>query len=155
MIRCSTSHDPVKEDQIGHWLLHAGVVAVPSYGVCSTRNVDMVGSLGADRVMDYAQEDFTRTDRRYDLMLDVAGSRVVVGVPARPQPAGDPRPRGSTKGNRLMGPLGHIVRVRVASLRASQKVTPVVERSYALSEAADAFRYLGEGHAQGKLVIIV
>jgi NADPH:quinone reductase-like Zn-dependent oxidoreductase len=78
-----------------------------------------------------------------------------------------------------MGPLGHIVRVRVASLRASQKVTffisksnkkdllvmqelleagtvtPVVERSYALSEAADAFRYLGEGHAQGKLVIIV
>jgi NADPH:quinone reductase-like Zn-dependent oxidoreductase len=78
-----------------------------------------------------------------------------------------------------MGPLGHIVRVRVASLRASQKVTsfisklnkedllvmqelleagtvtPVVERSYALSKAADAFRYLGEGHAQGKLVIIV
>jgi NADPH:quinone reductase-like Zn-dependent oxidoreductase len=65
----------VKEDRIGHRLLHAGVVAVPSYGVCSTRNVDMVGSLGADRVIDYAQEDFTRTDRRYDLMLDVAGSR--------------------------------------------------------------------------------
>jgi NADPH:quinone reductase-like Zn-dependent oxidoreductase len=86
---------------------------------------------------------------------------------------------GAPKGNALLGPLGHIVRVRLASLRASQKVvffisklnrhdlvalqelleagtvTPVVERTYPLSQAADAFRYLGEGHAQGKLVITV
>jgi NADPH:quinone reductase-like Zn-dependent oxidoreductase len=124
-------------------------------GVCSTRNVDMVGSLGADRVIDYAQEDFTRTDRRYDLMLDVAGSRSWSACRRVLNPQATLVLVGAPKGNRLMGPLGHIVRVRVASLRVSQKVTPVVERSYALSEAADAFRYLGEGHAQGKLVIIV
>jgi NADPH:quinone reductase-like Zn-dependent oxidoreductase len=145
--------------------------------VCSTRNVDMVASLGADRVIDYTREDFTRTDRRYDLLLDVAGSRswpecrrvltqratlVLVGAP---------------KGNALLGPLGHILKVRLASLPASQKMTffiskadrqdlealaelleagrvsPVVERTYPLSEAADAFRYLGEGHARGKLAI--
>jgi NADPH:quinone reductase-like Zn-dependent oxidoreductase len=148
-------------------------------GVCSTRNVDLVGSLGADQVVDYTKEDFTRTDRRYDLLLDVAGSRswaacrrilhrratlVMVGAP---------------KGNRVLGPLGHIAKVRLASLRASQKVlffiskrnnedlltlqglleagtvTPVVERTYALSETADALRHLGEGHARGKLVIVV
>ena len=146
--------------------------------VCSTRNVDMVASLGADRVIDYTREDFTRTDRRYDLLLDVAGSRswpecrrvltqratlVLVGAP-----------KGS---NALLGPLGHILKVRLASLPASQKMTffiskadrqdlealaelleagrvsPVVERTYPLSEAADAFRYLGEGHARGKLAI--
>ena len=145
--------------------------------VCSTRNVDMVASLGADRVIDYTREDFTRTDRRYDLLLDVAGSRswpecrrvltqratlVLVGAP---------------KGNALLGPLGHILKVRLASLPASQKMTffiskadrqdlealaelleagrvsPVVERTYPLIEAADAFRYLGEGHARGKLAI--
>ena len=84
---------------------------------------------------------------------------------------------GAPKGNRLLGPLDHIAKVRLASVRASQKVrffiskartedlvvlqgllaagtvTPVVERCYALGEAADAFRYLGEGHAQGKLVV--
>jgi NADPH:quinone reductase-like Zn-dependent oxidoreductase len=86
---------------------------------------------------------------------------------------------GAPKGNRVLGPLSHIGRIRLASLRASQKVlffvskrsnedllvlrglleagtvTPVVERTYALSETADALRYLGEGHARGKLVIVV
>jgi NADPH:quinone reductase-like Zn-dependent oxidoreductase len=65
----------VKEDRIGHRLLHAGVVAVPSNGVCSTRNVTWSVRSAPTGVTDYAQEDFTRTDRRYDLMLDVAGSR--------------------------------------------------------------------------------
>ncbi|TML20418.1 MAG: zinc-binding dehydrogenase, partial [Actinobacteria bacterium] len=86
---------------------------------------------------------------------------------------------GAPKGNRLMGPLSHIVKVRLAAVRGSQKavffiakfnkadmlalrdlleagkVTPVIDRSYELSEIADAFRYLGEGHAQGKIVITV
>jgi NADPH:quinone reductase-like Zn-dependent oxidoreductase len=148
-------------------------------GVCSTKNVDLVRSLGADRVIDYTQEDFTRDGQRYDLLLDVAGSRpwsacrrvlhrqatmVIVGGPKR---------------NRLLGPLSHVLKVRLASLPASQRVRffiaslnredlvamrqlleagtvrPVVERSYPLSEAADALRYLGAGHAQGKLVITV
>jgi NADPH:quinone reductase-like Zn-dependent oxidoreductase len=148
-------------------------------GVCSTRNVGMVGSLGADQVIDYTQEDFTRSDRRYDLMLDVAGSRSWSECRRVLNPQATLVLVGAPKGNRLIGPLSHIVKVRMASLRASQKatffiaklnkedlvvlqelleggkVTPVVERSYALSEAADALRYLGEGHAQGKIVITV
>jgi NADPH:quinone reductase-like Zn-dependent oxidoreductase len=147
--------------------------------VCSTRNVDLVRSLGADHVIDYTKEDFTRGDRRYDLLFDVAGSRswsqcrrvlaprailVIVGAP---------------KGSPLLGPLRHIAAVRVASLRSSQravffiakvdkadllvlhelleagKVTPVIDRQYELSELADAFRYLEEGHARGKIVVTV
>jgi NADPH:quinone reductase-like Zn-dependent oxidoreductase len=148
-------------------------------GVCSTRNVDLVRSIGADHVIDYTHEDFTRSNQRYDLMLDIAGSRswseckrvlnphailVVVGAP---------------KGNRLIGPLSHIINLRLAALRSSQKVvfflakmnkadmvvlrelleagkvTPVLDGRYELSEVGDAFRYLGEGHAQGKIVITV
>jgi NADPH:quinone reductase-like Zn-dependent oxidoreductase len=147
--------------------------------VCSTRNVDRARSLGADLVVDYTQADFTRSDRRYDLLLDVAGSRSWSACRRVLTPKGILVLVGAPKGNRLLGPLGHIVQVRLASLRASQKVaffiskarnedltvlrelleagtvTPVVERTYALTEAADAFRYLGEGHAQGKLVVTV
>jgi NADPH:quinone reductase-like Zn-dependent oxidoreductase len=146
-------------------------------GVCSTRNVDLAGSLGADQVIDYTREDFTRTDRRYDLLLDVAGSRPWSACRRVLNPRATLVLVGAPKGNPLLGPLGHIVRVRLAALRASQKVTffiskvdnqdlvalrelleagtvtPVVACSYPLSRAADAFRHLGEGHAQGKLVI--
>jgi NADPH:quinone reductase-like Zn-dependent oxidoreductase len=148
-------------------------------GVCSTRNVEMVGSLGADRVVDYTREDFTRTDRRYDLLLDVAGSRPWSACRRVLTQRGILVLVGAPKGSRLLGPVDHILKVRLASLRASQKVvffiskalqrdlealrellaagkvTPVVERSYPLPDAAEAFRYLGEGHAQGKLVITV
>ena len=148
-------------------------------GVCSTRNVDLVRSLGADQVVDYTQEDFTRADRRYDLLLDVAGSRSWAACRRVLHPRATLVMVGAPKGNRVLGPLGHIGKVRLASLRASQKVlffiskrsnedlltlrglleagtvTPVVERTYALSESADALRYLGEGHARGKLVIVV
>ena len=147
--------------------------------VCSTGNVEQARSLGADQVIDYTREDFTRSDRRYDLLLDVAGGKswsqlrrvltqdatvVIVGAQKR----------------RLVGPIGHIVRLRVASLlRGSQKavffiaktnradmeilrelletrkVKPVVDRTYELAETADAFRYLGEGHARGKVIVTV
>ena len=159
--------------QIAKWL-GAEVTAV-----CSTRNVELVRSLGADHVIDYSSEDFTRGDRRYDLILDVAGSRswsacrrvlkkkatlVIVGAP---------------KGNRVLGPMSHMLRLRLASvgsrrkvlffvakiqkedlsvlaeLLATGKVTPVIDRSYPLSDIADAMRYLGEGHARGKIVITV
>jgi NADPH:quinone reductase-like Zn-dependent oxidoreductase len=144
--------------------------------VCSTRNIEQARSLGADHVIDYTAEDFTRSGRRYDAILDVAGSKswsqcrrvlnpnatlVMVGGPHGP----------------LLGPLGHIAKVRLAAMRGSQKavffmakfngpdldalrellesgkVKPVVEKRYELSEVADALRYMGEGHAQGKLVI--
>lgn len=148
-------------------------------GVCSTRNVDLARSLGADHVIDYTHEDFTRSDRRYDLMLDVAGSRSWSACRRVLNPQATLVIVGAPKGNRLLGPLGHIVRVRLAALRSSQKVvffvakidkadmvvlrelleagkvTPVIDRRYELSEIADALRYLGEGHAQGKVVLTV
>jgi len=148
-------------------------------GVCSTRNVALATSLGADRVIDYTREDFTQGDRRYDLLFDIAGSRPWAACRRVLHPRATLVLVGAPKGNRLLGPLDHIGRIRLASLRASQKVvffiskrrnedlvalqglletgtvTPVVERTYPLSETAHAFRYLGEGHAQGKLVVTV
>ncbi|MDH4341130.1 MAG: NAD(P)-dependent alcohol dehydrogenase [Thermoleophilia bacterium] len=148
-------------------------------GVCSSRNVDIVRSLGADHVIDYTHEDFTRSDRRYDLMLDVAGSRSWSECKRVLDPQATLIMVGAPKGNRLLGPLSHIVKVRLASVRSSRKVVffianfnkadmvvlqelleagkvkPVIDKRYELSEIADAFRYLGEGHAQGKIVITV
>jgi NADPH:quinone reductase-like Zn-dependent oxidoreductase len=148
-------------------------------GVCSTRNVDLVRSIGADHVIDYTREDFTRSDRRYDLMLDVAGSRSWSECRRVLNPQATLVIVGAPKGNRLIGPLSHIVKVRLAALRSSQKVVffiakfnkpdmvvlgelleagkvrPVIDRRYELSDTADAFRYMGEGHAQGKIVITV
>ena len=148
-------------------------------GVCSTRNVDLVRSLGADHVIDYTHEDFTRSDQRYDLMLDVAGSRSWSACRRVLDPQATLVIVGAPKGNRLLGPLSHMVKVRLATLRSSQKVvffiakfnkadmevlrelleagkvTPVIDKRYELSEIADALRYLGEGHAQGKIVLTV
>jgi NADPH:quinone reductase-like Zn-dependent oxidoreductase len=148
-------------------------------GVCSTRNVEMVRSLGADHVVDYTREDFTRADERYDLMLDVAGSRSWSECKRILNPRATLVVVGAPKGNRLLGPLSHVVKVRLAALRSSQKVVffiakfnkpdmgilqeflesgkvkPVIDRRYELSEIADAFRYLGEGHCRAKVVITV
>jgi NADPH:quinone reductase-like Zn-dependent oxidoreductase len=149
-------------------------------GVCSTGNVELVRSLGADHVVDYTCEDFTRGANRYDLLLDVAGSRSWSECRRVLKPHAKVVIVGAPKGNRVFGPLGHIVRLRVASLlRGSQKavffiaktnradmavlrelleagkIKPVVDRSYPLADTADAFRYLGEGHARGKVVVTV
>ena len=149
-------------------------------GVCSTANVELVRSLGADHVVDYTAEDFTRSDRRYDLVLDVAGSRSWSELRRVLKPQAQVVIIGAPKGSRLLGPLGHIVKLRLASLlRGSQKaafmiaktnradmeilreliesgkIKPVVDRSYPLAETAEAFRYLGAGHARGKIVVTV
>ncbi len=147
--------------------------------VCSTRNVELVRSLGADNVIDYTRQDFTRSDQRYDLMLDVAGSRSWSDCRRILNPQATLVIVGAPKGNPLIGPLSHIVKIRLAALLSSQKVvffvanmnkadmevlrelleagrvTPVIDRRYELSEIADALRYMGEGHAQGKIVITV
>ena len=144
--------------------------------VCSTRNVEQARSLGADHVIDYAREDFTRGGRRYDVILDVAGGKSWSKYKRVLNPHATLVIVGGPKGA-LMGPLGHIVKVRLAALRGSQKavffvakwnkpdmdvlrellesgqVRPVVEKRYELSEVADALEYMGEGHVQGKLVI--
>jgi NADPH:quinone reductase-like Zn-dependent oxidoreductase len=148
-------------------------------GVCSTDKVELVRSLGADRVVDYTQEDFSRETTRYDLILDIAGSRSWSDYKRVLEPDGALVLVGGSKKNRLLGPLGHVVRIRLASVPGSRRtsffiakitrpdldllrelieageVTPVVERTYDLSRAADAFRHLGEGHAYGKIVVRV
>jgi len=146
--------------------------------VCSTRNVEQARSLGADHVVDYSREDFTRGGRRYDLVLDIAGSqpwrklRRVLGPQARVVVVGGPN-------GRVVGPLGHIANVKLGALGKSRtaaffvaklkradldvlrelieagKVKPVVEERFELAELPAAMRQMGEGHAQGKLVITV
>jgi NADPH:quinone reductase-like Zn-dependent oxidoreductase len=91
-------------------------------GVCSPRNVELVASLGADQVIDYTRQDFTRTGRRYDLLLDVAGSRPWSACRRVLDPGATLVLVGAPKGSRLLGPLGHIVGIRLASLRTSQTV---------------------------------
>jgi NADPH:quinone reductase-like Zn-dependent oxidoreductase len=148
-------------------------------GVCSTRNVDLVRSLGADHVVDYTKEDFTRSDRRYDLMLDVAGSRPWSECKRVLTPEATLVAVGGPKSNRLLGPIGHVVGLRIGGLLNRRKVvffiarfnkpdmevlrelletgkvTPVIDRQYGLSEIADGFEYLGEGHCRSKVVITV
>ncbi|MDP1719839.1 MAG: NAD(P)-dependent alcohol dehydrogenase [Candidatus Nanopelagicaceae bacterium] len=145
--------------------------------VCSTRNVELVRSLGADHVIDYTREDYTRSDRRYDLILDLAGSKSWSESRRILNPQATLVIVGAPKGNALLGPLGHIVKVRLAALRSSQKVVffmakinqadmmvlrellesgkvkSVIDRNYLSNQMSDAFRYLGEGHAQGKIVL--
>jgi NADPH:quinone reductase-like Zn-dependent oxidoreductase len=148
-------------------------------GVCSTRNVDLVQSLGADHVIDYTREDFTRSARRYDLLLDVAGGRSWSEYKRVLNPQAILVIVGGPKGSRLLGPLSHIIKVRLAAMRSSQKVLffvaklnkedmavlrelletgkikSVIDKKYELSEASEAFRYLGEGHARGKIIVTV
>ena len=147
-------------------------------GVCSTRNVDMVRSIGADRVIDYTQEDFIQPGQRYDLMLDAVGSRSLSECRRVLSPEAVYVSVGAQVGD-WIGPLTHIFKVLLASLVGSQKmvpmlarqnkndlvvlqglleaekVTPVIDRRYELSEVPEALRYQGEGHAQGKTVINV
>jgi NADPH:quinone reductase-like Zn-dependent oxidoreductase len=148
--------------------------------VCSTKNVDRMRSLGADRVIDYTREDFTRSGGRYDLLLDVAGSKSWSQCKRVLAPRAIVVLVGGRKGsNRMLGPLGHAIRMWLGSLGSrrkavffvakfnrddmnvlaelleSGKVAPVVERSYPLSETPDAIRHVGEGHPQGKIVIAV
>jgi NADPH:quinone reductase-like Zn-dependent oxidoreductase len=147
--------------------------------VCSTRNVEQAAELGADEVLDYTREDFTRRGERYDLMLHVSGATSWSGCKRVLEPDGTLVLIGASGRTGLLGPLGHIARVRIASMRGSRRMTffvakfnrpdmavlrdlaeegkvkPVVERRYELSEVADALRYMGEGHVRGKLVVTV
>lgn len=145
--------------------------------VCRTRNVELARSLGADRVVDYTREDFTKGSDRYDVLFDIAGSRRWAHLRRVLQPEGRVIVVGAPKGGRILGPLRRLIRMRLASLRGTQKATffiartnradmqyladllesgrlrTVVDRTYALAETADAFRYLGEGHARGKVIV--
>ena len=149
-------------------------------GVCSTRNVDLVRSLGADHVIDYTKEDFTKGEQRYDLIFDLVGNHsfserrrilnpngicVMAGIGGA----------GWHDGilSRLAGELNAYMRSRfvsqkfisyiaqfnkkdmmvLADLMQSGKMTPVIDRTYKLSEVPAALRYLEQGHARGKVVV--
>ena len=144
--------------------------------VCSTKNVEHARSLGADHVIDYTKEDFTKNGQKYDLLFNVNGSRswseykrvlkpnatfVLVGGPKTP----------------LIGPLSLLIKIRLAMLGASQKfvffiaqfnredmlilkdllesgkIKPFVEKTYPMTRIADAMAHLGAGHAKGKIVV--
>jgi len=150
-------------------------------GVCSTRNLDMVRSLGADHVIDYTKEDFTKSGQRYDLILDNVGTQPLSGFRRALQPKGICVMIGGGGPNDggLIGPLGRPVKALLLSpfisqkmgmlvaelnkkdltilgdLMQSGKVTPVIDRTYPLSKIAEAIRYLEQGHARGKVVITV
>jgi NADPH:quinone reductase-like Zn-dependent oxidoreductase len=147
--------------------------------VCSTRNVDMVRSLGADEVIDYTKEDFTRRGRRYDVILDVAASGSLSSRLRVLEPNGTLVGVGSAKtdgtGSIMVGLLEMAVRSRFGSqkipfflgksskedlltlkeLIEAGKVRPVIDRTYPFTETADAVRYLETGHARAKVVITV
>jgi NADPH:quinone reductase-like Zn-dependent oxidoreductase len=148
-------------------------------GVCSTTKVDMVRSLGADHVVDYTQGDFTRSGQRYDLILDMGGSRSLSDLRRVLRPAGTLVLVSADGGNRLLGGMGRWIQALVMSPFVSHtlrplsstpneadlqllkeiieagKVTPVVDRTYPLSQVADAIRYVSEGRTRGKIVINV
>ena len=147
-------------------------------GVCSTGNVEMVRSIGADRVIDYTQEDFTKGEKHYDLMFDLVANHSFSACRRVLVPKGIYIGAGMVGfGGSTIGLLARLVNERVASCFASQKsisfmaklrkedlvilrelveagkVTPVIDRYYSLSKVPEAIRYLEQGHARGKVVI--
>lgn len=143
--------------------------------VCSTRNLDKARSMGADHVIDYTQEDFTKNGQRYDLILAANGHHWILGYKRALSPKGFYvlvggsmaqliqivllGPLISKTGSKKMGfMLAKIKQEDLVSLKElleAGKVVPFVERHYPLSQAAEAFRYFGEGHAQGKVVVVL
>lgn len=145
--------------------------------VCSTPNVEIARSLGADRVVDYTREDCAAGDERYDLLIDIAGTRPfrqlrrVLKADATVVIVGGPR-----KG-KLVGPLRHVARTKLATLFTSQRstffiakldkegmetlrelletgmLTSVIDSRYPLDRLADALDHMGEGHPRGKIVV--
>jgi NADPH:quinone reductase-like Zn-dependent oxidoreductase len=140
-------------------------------GVCSTKNLDMIRSIGADHVIDYTQDDFTQSEQRYDLILDQVANHSLSDCRCVLNPKGIHIPNSGHSG------LGYIIKAYVSSLFLRQqgrpfiaipknkdlavlkeliesgKVMPVIDRTYPLSQISEAFRYLDQGHARGKVVI--
>ena len=150
-------------------------------GVCSTRNLEMVRSIGADRVLDYTREDFTRSDQRYDLIFDLVANHSISAYRRVLKPGGvivicggggsDGRAMGRRLARVMFGAVqskfvGQKLAVFVARLKQedlvilgelmkSGKVTPAIDCCFRLSEASQAMRHLAEGHARGKIVVTV
>ena len=148
-------------------------------GVCSTGKLDLVRSLGADHVIDYTREDFTRGDQRYDLVLQLAGTSSPADCRRALTPSGTLLLSSGESAGRWIGPVGRIIKAvvlspfvgqRLAPFLARQsredlqtvrelieqgKLSPVIDRTYPLRETPEAIRHLEQGHARGKIVITV
>jgi NADPH:quinone reductase-like Zn-dependent oxidoreductase len=150
-------------------------------GVCSTRNVDLVKSLGADRVIDYTKEDFTKSAEHYDVMLDNVGNRTLSECKSVLTPTGKYVLVGGGGANEqgFIGGLGKALWAAVyakfahqqmgmmmadanqkdlavlADMMQSGQLKPVIDRTYKLDHVPDAIRYVEQGHARGKVVITV
>ena len=148
-------------------------------GVCSTRNVDLVRSIGADHVVDYSKEDFTKTDQKYDVIFDAIGNHSLSECRRALTPKGALVMVGGPDNGHWLGPLAGVLHMIVLSWFVGQrlipflahldkddlhvmqefleagKITPVIDRSYPLSEVSAAIRYLEAGHARGKVVITI
>jgi NADPH:quinone reductase-like Zn-dependent oxidoreductase len=148
-------------------------------GVCSTQKVEMVRSIGADHVIDYTREDFAEGDQRYDLILDIGGNSSLSRLRRVLASRGTLVIVGGEGGGRWLGGTDRQLRAMMLSpfvgqklgtfvnkenyedmlvlkeLIESGKITPVIDRTYTLSEVPEAIRYLEEGHARGKVVIAV
>jgi NADPH:quinone reductase-like Zn-dependent oxidoreductase len=148
-------------------------------GVCSTKNLDMVRSIGADHVVDYTREDFTQGGQHYDLIVDTVGTHSLLDYKRVLTPAGKLVIIGGQVDNWMIGILGTVISAKMLSPFVSQKfgmmlaelnpedlkvlgdlmqegkVKPVIDRTYKLSEVPEALKYLEQGHARGKVVIAV
>lgn len=148
-------------------------------GVCSSRNVDMIRSIGADHAVDYTREDFTRAGLRYDLIVDTVGNRSLSDRRRALTQAGVLVLVGGSETGRWLGPLTGVLKAAALSrfvrqklrpfmarlntddlmalqaLAADGKIVPVIDRTYPLSDVPQAIRHLEGGHARGKIVITV
>ncbi|MPZ70518.1 MAG: zinc-binding dehydrogenase, partial [Actinobacteria bacterium] len=148
-------------------------------GVCSTTKVDLVRSIGADHVIDYTRDDFAEGDERYDLIIDIGGNSSLKRLRRALTPKGTLLITGGETDGRWLGGFDRQIRAMILSPFVGQKlgtficsenaedmivlkelieagkVTPVIDRTYPLSEAPKAIRYLEEGHARGKVAVIV
>ena len=137
--------------------------------VVSTKKMNMARSLGANHVLDYTQEDFSQNGQRYDLVFDTVGNRSVADYRQALQPQGVfvtsafllglvfQKPwlavTGGQKMSNMMAKPNKADLIFLAELLKAGKIVPVIDRCYPLNEAAEALRYLGEGHARGKVII--
>ena len=157
----------------------AKVLGAEVTGVCSTRNLELVKSIGADAVIDYTQEDFTKSAKRYDVVFDCVGNKSIADCRNVLNPNGRHIIVGAPHDPKLTELLFSFIHAGLLSLftkqksipfiaKASQedlrfigeliadgKLTPVIDRCYKLSEGADALRHVENGHARGKVLIIV
>ncbi len=148
-------------------------------GVCSPRNADMVRSLGADHVIDYTQDDFTRNGQRYDVILDNVANHSLLDIRRALTPTGTLVPNNGNFQSRWLSSIPRTVGALVLSVFVRQtlrpfvtsenavdlevlnelieagKITPVIDSIYPLSETPSAFAHYGEGHTRGKVVITV